>query len=146
MRIRLTDAADGRIAMESPYDANFLAQFKAAITWGGRAWDAASKRWLLSPLAVGELEDLCQREGITIIDARAVTAVMARDNPYALMPEDLKAGFATLYLAPNAPLCVAEASYKALAKVFHPDMEVGDERIMGDINNAIITIRRYLTA
>jgi len=145
MRIRLTDAKDGYAHMESPYDAAFVAQFKAAIPWAGRTWDTSSKRWLLTPLAIEALQDFCEQEGITIVDARAATELTARENPYALMPEDLKAGFATLYLAPNAPLCVAEASYKALARVFHPDnTHAGDAGIMGDINNAISTIRRYL--
>lgn len=146
MRIRLTTEPDGRICVESPYDPGFVAAFKAAIPWDGREWVASRKRWLLSPIYFLELEALCTQYGAQILDERTGTMqhVLAGPDPYALMPADLRTAFTCLYLAPNAPICVAEASYRALSRVYHPDnTETGNTTYMGEVNDAISTIRRY---
>ena len=144
MLVRLSDHPDGRVAMFSPYEPRFIASFKAALPWEGREWDKAGKRWLLQPPYVPDFLLLCRQEGIQVSDGRSVQAERtAREDPYASMPGDLRGAFACLYLAPNAPLCVAEASHKALARVFHPDRPYGDTEIMERINDSITIVRRY---
>jgi hypothetical protein len=59
------------------------------------------------------------------------------------MPEDLREAFDALYLAYSAPLCVAEGSYRALSKYFHPD-KGGDVAQFHQVNDAIAIIRHYL--
>ena len=146
LTIHLSMDVDGRIALRSPYNARFVEQLKAAIAWDCREWDGQRKCWLLSPLALDPLLVLCAREQIGVKDDRSQPGGESAEalSPYALMPEDLRASFVTLYLAPNAPLCVAEASFRALAKVFHPDFFVGEEEVMQRLNAAIHIIRGYL--
>jgi DnaJ-class molecular chaperone len=43
--------------------------------------------------------------------------------------------FQTLYLLPNAPPEVVKASYKALAKIYHPDARGNSEKMIA-INRA----------
>ncbi len=50
-------------------------------------------------------------------------------------PQSIASPFQTLYLLPNAPPEVVKASYKALAKIYHPDVQ-GDSAIMVEINRA----------
>lgn len=147
MRIRLTTEPDQRVCLESPYDPGFVDLIKDAVPREGREWVPGRKRWLLSPLYIDVFLDLLYDHwpGIQVLDEREHDPSQAVVSPYASMPEDLRAGFAYLYLAPNAPLLVAEASYRALSRYFHPDLPTGDQDIMEKLNDAIITIRRYLT-
>ena len=59
------------------------------------------------------------------------------------MPEDLAQAFATLHLAPTAPLGAADAVFKFWAHHCHPDVG-GDPALFRAANDAIQTIRRYL--
>ena len=141
MRVRLTTALDEQIEMESPYDAAFVAAFKAAIPPHGRAWDGERKRWAVSLLYLDELLTFVhQWPGCQVQDARQAEG-RARELPP--MPDDLREAFDTLALAYHAPLCVAEASYRAWAKACHPDMG-GDPEQMQAASRAIAVIRRYL--
>lgn len=147
MHIRLSTGADGRSIMESGYDPMFVAEFKAAIPFHEREWiTEPPKHWKLTPFGTSTLLHWCQQQGHTVLDEREESQLKRQRDQYATMPNDLKAGFATLYLAPAAPLLVAEASYKALSRYFHPDMPDGDHDIMEELNHAIHTIRRYLDA
>jgi hypothetical protein len=136
------------VVLESPYDPGFVAELKDRVPYGSREWDGQRKRWLLSPLYLDELHTLCKQFSLSVIDERPAAqtaALLAQDNPYASMPDDLRTAFATLTLAPAAPLCVAEAAYRALAKVFHPDNQAtGDHEIAERLTDAIATIRSYL--
>lgn len=49
--------------------------------------------------------------------------------------------YTVLYLYPGAPLIVAEAAYKALARLAHPDAG-GSEDVMASLNEAIAAIRK----
>ena len=144
MQIRLTTADDGRVCMHSPYDPDFLTWFKAEVYYRYRSWNSEKKVWHLEEDVVPSFLAACAAHNITVRDERSTANALLEQNPYASMPEDLRAAFACLYLAPNAPVCVAEASYKALAKVFHPDnAATGDTRIMERIIDAIDTIKTY---
>ena len=59
------------------------------------------------------------------------------------MPEDLAQAFATLHLAPTAPLGAADAVFKFWARHCHPDVG-GDPAQFRAANDAIQIIRRYL--
>jgi hypothetical protein len=55
-------------------------------------------------------------------------------------PRDVAAAYATLHLAPDAPLEVAEAAYKVLVRTAHPDFG-GSHAAMVTLNAAIQRIR-----
>lgn len=57
-RCTLTPTGDG-LALASPYDPMFVAEFKAAVPPAARAWDKDSKRWLISPAHAKRVADLC---------------------------------------------------------------------------------------
>lgn len=142
MMVRLSDEPDGRVCVQFPYDPDFIRVFKDTVSYGERSWEPARKSWLLTSFGVEDLMTLCATHSVQVNDQRQMVPT---GDPYASMPTELRTSFACLYLAPAAPLCVAEASHKALAKVFHPDMPDGDTAIMERINDAIACIRQYFT-
>lgn len=144
MRVRLTTEPDNRLALESPYDRGFVDDLKARIPWDGRTWEPARKRWLLSRLYLPDFLAYCEERQIEVLDDSqpAEAPVMALPP----MPEELREAFDVLYLAYTAPIVVAEASYRALAKIFHSDRpDFGDAEKMASLNEAIATIRFFLT-
>lgn len=58
MAITLTPQGDG-YALRSPYDAGFVAAFKAAVPSQARRWDAAGKVWIVAPTHAAQVADLC---------------------------------------------------------------------------------------
>jgi len=56
-------------------------------------------------------------------------------------PVSQRSPYEVLNLTPHAPLEVAEASYKALAKLKHPDTPGGSEAAMKELNEAIEQLR-----
>ena len=145
MRVRLTATDNGDIWLQSPYDRPFVEALKAAIPWGGRAWDQSCKRWRIEALYESELLAVCQQWG-EIIDARQ-QAVGQEGSTFPtppIMPPELAAALAQLYLLPTAPLIVAETVWKVLSRYYHPDnQEYGDGEKMVSLNAAIATIRHY---
>jgi hypothetical protein len=141
IRVRLTLEPDGATCLESPYDPVLVDGLKRAVEYSGRQWDASRKRWIISALYADDLVRFLTDFGAQIQDDRAPapTAVMAPPP----MPPDLKEAFDALFLAYTAPLCVAEASHKALVKYHHPDHggAVEDFHVISD---AIAVIRHYL--
>ena len=63
--------------------------------------------------------------------AQVVEGGNASDGPHA-----------TLYLLPDAPMEVVKASYRALARIYHPDNPGGDEAKMKELNDAVEEIVR----
>jgi hypothetical protein len=126
--------------MESPYNPALIQEFKAAIPWDGRTWEGSRKRWLVSALYVTDLLTMLHGLGAQVADDRAEAHA-----PVAIpaMPEDLAQAFATLHLAPTAPLGAADAVFKFWVKQVHPDIG-GDPALFRAANDAIQTIRRYL--
>lgn len=145
MRVRLTTEADGRICLESPFDRAFVESLKLALDYGGRDWDAARKRWIISVLYADVLVQFLQNYGAIIIDDREVPQPQDQLQLTAPppMPLELRDAFDCLFLAYGAPLCVAVSAYKALAKYHHPD-KGGDPAAFHAVNDAIAIIRHYL--
>ena len=140
MRVRLSTEPDGSICLESGYDQVFVQQLKLALPLGGRQWVPERRRWLVSALYAPELLAFLASWGARVQDDRDSGTPVA--VPPA-MPEELRLAFDALFLSYTAPLCVAEASYKALAKYWHPDKGGTAEDFHG-IGDAIGVIRRYL--
>lgn len=146
MRARLTeDSSTGAIVLQTPYDANFIADLKSHIPYGGRAWDPQRKVWVIQALYEQDLFTLLAGWNAQIDDARIPGQQATMPGTADAMPPDLVAAFATLYLAHHAPLIVAEAVYKFLAQKLHPD-KGGDAHAFSAIAGAIDTIRKYVKA
>lgn len=58
--IALSDTPDG-LAVETPFDAAFVAALKAAIPAGARRWDGQRKRWLVDPAHAQKLPRLIEQ-------------------------------------------------------------------------------------
>lgn len=140
MKVRLTLDPDDAIVLESPYDRTFVERFKQALDYGGRQWDPQRKRWIVSALYAEELLTFLQSAGVEIQDDRQPAQALASRPP---VPPELQAAFDALFLHWQAPLCVADASYKALALRWHPDKR-GNPEDFRRINDAIAIIRSYL--
>jgi hypothetical protein len=59
-RCTLTPKGDG-LALASPYDPGFVADFKAAVPPAGRAWDASRKVWVIAPQYGDAVAALCEQ-------------------------------------------------------------------------------------
>jgi|SRR4029077_336907 hypothetical protein len=140
MLVRLTSEPDGGICLESRYDRTFVEGLKQALDYGGRAWDPERKRWIVSALYAEALLQYLHTVGASIQDDRESSTAVTPRPP---MPADLKEAFDALYLAYTAPLCVAEGSYRALAKHFHSD-KGGQDTDFHRIVDAIEIVRKYL--
>ena len=147
MRVRLTATEEGDIWLQSPFDRPFVEALKAAIPWGGRAWDQSCKRWRIQVLYEQELLNLCTQWG-EVVDARTQNGTQEGETlPVSpTMPPELSDALAQLYLLPTAPLVVAETVWKTLSRYYHPDnQQYGDTEKMVTLNTAIATIRHYFT-
>jgi hypothetical protein len=140
LRVRLSSEPEDRIALQSPYDRAFVDGLKAAIPYAARAWESDRKIWVIWPLYQQELLAYLRDVGAQVQDDRE-TAHTPTQVP--AMPEDLAQAFATLHLAPTAPLGAADAVFKFWARHCHPDVG-GDPELFRAANDAIQIIRRYL--
>jgi hypothetical protein len=128
--------ADDRLALKSPYDPTLVQALKDAIPYGYREWDGAAKVWRIDPDWGDVVLTTLQNIGITVVDKRPAVP------PSPTVAEDLQAACLQLCITPEAPLEVAEAAYKALARLHHPDVG-GDTEIMQALNEAIATFKAY---
>ena len=140
MRVRLTTVPDDGVYFESPYDQRFVEHFKQAISYSGRQWEPERKRWLVTALYVVDLLGFLAQQGVQIQDDRTPTTSMTAVPP---MPDDLREAFDALTVAYVAPLCVAEAAFRAWSKYCHPDRG-GDPQQFHKVNDAIAVVRKYL--
>jgi hypothetical protein len=120
----------GGAVMQTPYLEEFVAVLKAEVPASCRWWNPAAKCWQVEP----SYADLACRlfEGFFPREAAGFPAV-------ALVP----AWARILHVQPDAPLCVAEAAYRALAHVHHPDRG-GDLERCKQLNLVIETARAVL--
>lgn len=143
LRVRLTLEPDGATCLESPYERSFVEGLKQALDYGGRAWDATRKRWIVSALYADALVQYLESAGCSIQDDRTPVPTAGAAVPLPAMPTDLREAFDVLYLQYTAPLCVAEGSWRALVKYYHPDVG-GDVALFQSVTEAIQVVRHYL--
>ena len=61
----------GGLALRTPYDPDFVSDFKATVPTTGRRWDGAAKVWLFDPTFRAAVEGLCNRYGYQVRGASA---------------------------------------------------------------------------
>lgn len=147
--VGLTLEPDRRLCLESPFDRAFVDGLKQAIPWDGREWLPDRRRWLILPLYEDLLLAFLRQWGCQVKDdrPRPVPVVPPAESgalvPVPEMPVKLRAAFDALRLQYHAPLCVAEAAFRAYCKYFHPD-KGGDPEQFHAVNDAIKIIRAAL--
>jgi hypothetical protein len=123
---------DGRLVLRTPYDPGFVEALKDAIPYAYREWDKPCKVWRIAP----EWGDIVCR----IVQADGGILVDKRPAPAPRIPPALGEARSRLHVTPDAPVQVAIAAYKALARLHHPDVG-GDLVAMQALNDAIETFK-----
>jgi hypothetical protein len=127
---------DDRFALRSAFDRVFVDTLKTEIPPACREWDALKKMWYIDNAYADVVGDLVESLDGHIMDKRpqGVTTVG--------IPVPLRDACTLLYVTPDAPISVAEAAFKALAKRHHPDVG-GDTETMQRLNNALSTFKAF---
>lgn len=104
---------DTEIWVKTPYDADFVESIKVEIPKEYRRWDSEEKVWAVSYLYEDALIHLCETyyDGVVQYGRQAYTPVTQPPQEYA-----------TLHLLTSAPREVVMAAYRALSKLYHPDV------------------------
>jgi hypothetical protein len=114
-----------------------ISALKEIIPAAFRSYEPAAKTWMIT-----DWESL---DG-WISELRSVYPVETEhhgeqpNQPPPAQPRQSRASpFTTLYLLPDAPPEVVKASYKALAKIYHPDVKGSNDKMI-EINRAYETL------
>ncbi len=123
----------GAIELKMRYHQGAVQCLKQSIPPAARRWDPQRKAWYIDPRFEPHLVEALEAAGLEV--RWATPEGGAREQPWA-----------TLFLLPGAPLAVAEAAYRALALMFHPDRQPPERRaraaeVMRKLNEAISQIR-----
>jgi hypothetical protein len=107
-----------------------ISELKEIIPVAFRNYEPTKKTWIITDW---------ERLDEWISEMRSVYAVEIEDDSEQPSrpppPQSIASPFQTLYLLPNAPPEVVKASYKALAKIHHPDARGSSEKMI-EINRA----------
>jgi hypothetical protein len=95
-----------------------------------------SENWLISQDYDEAVIRLVENQGGQVSDKRPQVA------PAAVVPRPLQDACVLLCVTPDAPLSVAEAAFKALARIHHPDVG-GDTQTMQRLNDALATFKSF---
>jgi hypothetical protein len=103
------------ISIITPYNPDFLAEFKAAFTPKERKWNYAQRFWLLKPRLKAVLE--------TWLNSIDANVIWDTQPPVAVPPNSMATtvDHQVLQIAPHACYEVAQAAYRALSLKYHPD-------------------------
>ncbi len=137
---RATRTAFGEAVLTWPYCPAMLDDLKATIPYRFRNWDPARKVWTIDP-AYADL-------AIEILLHHFPTAEMPRRSGSRVHDQTRPAGsdhFRVLHLRETAPVELVEASYRVLARLYHPDRG-GTHEAMQAINGAYAALRERVSA
>src|SRR5262245_32128255 len=112
----VTVGDDERLILRSPYDPALVEALKEAIPRAYREWDAGAKVWRIDAdwgdVVLQALTDI----GVSVVDKRPAVPSST------IVAGALREACQRLCILPEAPVEVAEAAYKALARLHHPDV------------------------
>jgi hypothetical protein len=132
----VTVGADDRLILRSPYDPALVDALKEAIPRAYREWDAGAKVWRIDPDWGDVMLQALTAIGVSVVDKRPSVPLPTT------VASALQEACQRLYILPEAPVEVAEAAYKALARLHHPDVG-GDTETMQALNDAIATFKSF---
>jgi hypothetical protein len=128
--------SDDRVILRSPYNPDVVQALKDTIPYAYREWDGAAKVWRIHPEWGDVLVQTLEAAGVRVLDKRPVVPLPV------VMCSALDQACRQLFVTPDAPLEVAEAAFKALAKRYHPDVG-GDTALFQALNDALATFKSY---
>lgn len=121
---------DTTIWAKTPYIKDFVLALKDKIPKDYRYWDKDEKVWVVNYSYERELINLCEEyfSDISYYGEKRYSTKAIQSSP----------SYETLYLLPSAPKEVIIATYRALSKLYHPDIskEPNAEKRMKEINVA----------
>lgn len=118
---------DTSIWAKTPYNKDFVSALKDKIPKDYRRWDPDEKVWVISYSYENRLIALCSTYFDNIAQYGEKRYTITSPLPYQ-----------TLHLLPTAPKEVVLAVYRALSKLYHPDVskDINATTKMVKINNA----------
>lgn len=120
---------DGSVSITFPFNREMVDALKTSIPAAHRSWDPARRGWTVRAMYANTAMRLLQsRFDVEIEDQRATTApdtCACAQHPQCRV----------LFVQPDAPPEVIESSYRALARLHHPDRG-GDGTTMQRVNAA----------
>jgi len=141
---------DGKLECSFPYSKYLVEQLKAHIPASHREWNPEHKLWIVdSVYATTALRLMRDTFGDVRLDDQRFQ-YQEPSPPFTAAPK-VDPDCATLYLLPEAPRCVIDAAFKALAREYHPDRlpagerEHGHERMV-QINSAYERVRERMAS
>jgi len=119
---------DNRIECQFPFSRNLVDQLKACIPGSHREWVPERKVWIVdSAYAATAIRLMREVFGEVVVEDQRSTY---RD-PFPPTTPRVDPDCAVLYILPDAPRCVIDAAFKALAREYHPDRLPAGERKQG---------------
>jgi hypothetical protein len=135
IKIKITTTSGGGEVKIFAADTNAftyaISELKGIIPAAFRNYEPTKKTWLITDWEcldewIGELRS------VYAVETEYSDEQPSRKPP---PPQSIASPFQTLYLLPNAPPEVVKASYKALARLHHPDLQGSSEKMIA-INRA----------
>ncbi|QJY51230.1 hypothetical protein [Pseudonocardia broussonetiae] len=112
------------------YDPVLVEVLKAIVPAGLRRWDGIGKAWSVHRLYVDQLAAWARQNGHAVADIRPTARTATPPSAAGPRVDWAEALFAAV--GPDR----ADAAFKALTRVLHPDLPTGDTRLMQDLNRA----------
>lgn len=105
---------DTSIWARTPYNKDFVTTLKEVIPKDYRYWDKEERVWVVSYSYEDKLIALCSTyfSSVTKYGEKRYIAPTTQSSP----------AYQTLHLLPSAPKEVVLAAYRALSKLYHPDI------------------------
>lgn len=104
---------DAVIWCKTPYRKDFVSALKDKIPKDYRYWDKEERVWVINYSYENEILALCSTyfDKVTKYGEKRYISPLIQSSP----------AYKTLFLLPNAPKEVVLATYRVLAKLYHPD-------------------------
>lgn len=135
------------VSLTFPYSPEFLADMKRVVDYRFREWKPGKKVWVVKAAVFDKVHELFDQHfpGVELKVAEAAAELIRKKYESGVNYRSPKAPvswgpYKELYLDEDAPDCVVNAAYKALARMYHPDLG-GDTEIMSRINRAYEAIQ-----
>jgi hypothetical protein len=124
-----------RVTVRARYDATLVEALKR-IPAPWRSYDPATKVWAFDADWGATVLQILAEIGATVSDQRPVAPAPRQ------IAAPLQAACDALCITPAASIAVAEAAFKALARVHHPDVGGSTERMQA-LNDALATFKAF---
>lgn len=105
---------DTSIWVKAPYNILFVAEVKSKIPKDYRKWDPDERVWVINYCYEDKIIAICSTyfEDIAYYGEKKYSSKSIQSSP----------AYETLFLLPGAPKEVVIATYRALSKLYHPDV------------------------